>query len=174
MECWSAPTAEAEKFDEPEAMVAAKPGHSLPAIGVAGRRRAQLRLVRDSRSDPLKDAQLTLRLFGDQFEALRALHVSHPEELACHHYLLASQPERRFGSLFATIRHALPPSTFEVRSHLQELTRGKVCQTALARILADSLEQSASQPPLAYVLAWLPSNAGRRRGSPAGCVLANF
>jgi ATP-dependent DNA helicase RecQ len=118
------------------------------------------KLVRDSRSDPLKDAHLTLRLFGDQAEALRALHVSHPEELACHHYLLASQPERRFGSLFATIRHALPPSTREVRSHLQELARGKVCQTSLARILADSLEQPASQPPLAYVLAWLRVSGG--------------
>ena len=45
------------------------------------------KLVRDSINDPLKDAQLSLRLFKDQRDALVSLHTTAPDELACYHYL---------------------------------------------------------------------------------------
>ena len=83
-----------------------------------------------------------------------------PGELACHHFLLASQPRAGVGSFFAKIRGALAPGVQEVRCHIGDISRDKVCPSHLAHILDEALPDSAQHMPLAYVLAWLRVSGG--------------
>lgn len=118
------------------------------------------KLVRDARSDPLKDARLALDLWHDQYQAFATLKESTPDLLACYHYLLTREPRNGVGSFFATLRRALPPKPEAVRTHAEELTRGKVCATAMGRLLERTIADPDACKPLAYVLAWLRVSGG--------------
>lgn len=118
------------------------------------------KLVRDAVSDPLRDAQLALRLWREQFRAFEVLGEQRPEELACHHYLLTRPPEAGAGSLFATVRRALAPTLDEVRGHLRKLCAGKACGTRVEQALDRMLADSEACRALAYVLAWLQVAGG--------------
>ena len=119
------------------------------------------KLVRDTRSDPLKDAQLALRLWHDQFKAFAALQDSAPHELACYHYLLTRDHQNGVGSFFATLRRAVrPPTPDQAKEYAIQLTAGKVC----AVHILDALEGAMSSPDmcksLAYLIAWLRVSGG--------------
>ncbi len=118
------------------------------------------KLVRDARSSPLKDAQLALKLWQDQFDAFAALKAQSPQELACHHFLLTRDPALGYGSFFATVRRAVPPPAGEVRERLLALTAGKVCATRIGTLVDDCLAEPALALPLAYLLAWLRVSGG--------------
>jgi ATP-dependent DNA helicase RecQ len=113
------------------------------------------KLIRDSRSDPLKDAQLSFRLFRDQFAAFQQRHGESPAELACLHFLLAAVPRADYDRLFRVIRGASRPDVSEMRGLVRSLVGGRVCATRLARLLDEDLPQPELHLPLAYVLAWL-------------------
>ena len=113
------------------------------------------KLVRDARSDPLKDAKLALQLWHDQFSAFEGLGASAPEELACHHYLLTRDANAGVGSFFMRLRRARVPTPAEVSVHVARLLAGKVCATAGRNLLAAAIEDATHCKPLAYVLAWL-------------------
>jgi ATP-dependent DNA helicase RecQ len=68
------------------------------------------RLVRDSRSDPLRDCRLSLQLFQDEHDALLALDQASPAELACHHFLLAGGAQGGLDSFFMKLRRAACPA----------------------------------------------------------------
>lgn len=118
------------------------------------------KLVRDSRSKPLDDARLSLKLWRDQFDALGALNTHSPEELACHHFLLTRNPAHGFGSFFTTVRRAMPPGADEVKRHFVALTTGKLCTSAIGAVLDDCLADPSRALPLAYLLAWLRVSGG--------------
>ncbi|GAB1393175.1 RecQ family ATP-dependent DNA helicase [Rhodocyclaceae bacterium] len=113
------------------------------------------KLVRDTRSDPLKDAQLALKLWQDQFDAFKLLGETLPEELACHHYLLTRDPNTGVGSFFATLRRATAPSQDEVRAAARNLLDRKVCATRSAALIAEAIDDTSRCKPLSYLLAWL-------------------
>lgn len=118
------------------------------------------KLVRDARNDPLKDAQLALKLWRDQFEALRLLQQAAPEELACHHYLLTRDAASGIGSFFATLRRAVAPGPEEAALFIRRVTAGKVCAAQLEPVLAEALADEQKAKALAYVLAWLRVSGG--------------
>ncbi|MCB1942270.1 MAG: RecQ family ATP-dependent DNA helicase, partial [Candidatus Accumulibacter sp.] len=118
------------------------------------------KLVRDARNDPLKDAQLALKLWLDQYAAFAALAVSSPDEIACHHFFLTRASQRGVGSFFAKLRAAMPPKACEVREAACRLTTGKVCPTHLAGILEEALVDPAVGRAFSYVLAWLRVSGG--------------
>ena len=118
------------------------------------------KLVRDARNDPLRDAQLSLRLWRDQYAAFEALKASSPEELACHHYFLTRGSRGGVGSFFAKLRGAMPPAPAEVRSAVQHLAHGKVCPNALTSILDEAVADADAGRAFAYVLAWLRVSGG--------------
>ena len=118
------------------------------------------KLVRDARNDPLRDAQLSLRLWRDQYAAFEALKASSPEELACHHYFLTRGSRGGVGSFFAKLRGALPPAPAEVRNAVRHLARGKVCPNALTAILDEAVADADAGRAFAYVLAWLRVSGG--------------
>lgn len=113
------------------------------------------KLVRDSLNDPLKDAQLAFRLFGDQVEAFEQLHRDSPVELACQHFLLSGIPGTDYDRRFRAIRGTARPNPEEVRGHVRLLLGAKVCATRLKRLVEDDLARPENALPLAYVLAWL-------------------
>lgn len=118
------------------------------------------KLVRDSINDPLKDAQLSLRLFKDQRDALVSLHTSAPDELACYHYLMTAVEGNGLPSLFMTIRHAAKPELDQVRTLFKAAVQDKVCSTRLEKLLQEGLINPDMYMPIAYALAWLRVSGG--------------
>ncbi len=118
------------------------------------------KLVRDTINDPLKDAQLSLRLFKDQRDSLVALNKSSPDELACYHYLLTSVEGSGLSSLFMTMRHSSVPEIEQVRQFLKTAVQDKVCSTRLNKLLLEDLATSSMHMPIAYALAWLRVSGG--------------
>jgi len=118
------------------------------------------KLVRDSRSDPLKDAQLALKLWADQYAAFEALKVALPDELACHHFFLSRDVRVGVGSFFASIRGALAPTKDEIRPLLPLLTAGKVCPNQLRVVVDDVMSDIEAGRVFSYVLAWLRVSGG--------------
>lgn len=118
------------------------------------------KLIRDSKSDPLKDAQLALKLWQDQYAAFEALQSSSPDELACHHFLLTRGLTGGVGSFFAKLRGALPPKDAEVRSAIARLTADKVCPQQLGELVDATLASPETGRAFSFVLAWLRVSGG--------------
>ncbi len=118
------------------------------------------KLVRDSRNDPLKDAQLALRLWQDQYVAFEELKASSPEELACQHYLLTRGINGGVGSFFAKLRGALPPTADQVRATVPPLVADKTCPNQLQELLDEALVDVGAGRSFSYVLAWLRVSGG--------------
>ena len=118
------------------------------------------KLVRDSRSDPLKDAQLSFRLWADQHEAFAVLRETSPDELACHHFLLGRAGRSGLGSFFTNIREAMPPTAEDIRRRVPALVHGKVCPNRLQPVLAEALADVEAGLAFSYVIAWLRVSGG--------------
>ena len=119
------------------------------------------KLIRDTRADPLKDAQISLRLWRDQFNAFAALQKNEPQELACYHYLLTREPQNGLGSFFVTLRRApQPPTAAQVQEYAAHLTVGKVCATQIPSVLERAIANPQTCKPLAYLIAWLRVSGG--------------
>lgn len=118
------------------------------------------KLVRDSINDPLKDAQLSLRLFKDQRDAFVFLNTSSPDELACYHYLMTAVEGNGLSSFFMTIRHSAKPELDQVRVLLKTAVQDKVCSTRLEKLRQEDLVNPDMYMPIAYALAWLRVSGG--------------
>lgn len=118
------------------------------------------KLVRDAKNDPLKDAQLALKLWRDQYGAFEALRVSSPDELACYHFFLARDSARGMGSFFAKLRGAMPPKDAEVRAAIIRLTAAKVCPQHLIELVDAAVSSPEIGRAFSYVLAWLRVSGG--------------
>lgn len=113
------------------------------------------KLVRDSRNDPLKDAQLAFKLWSDQRRAFLELQEHSPSELACHHFFLSRNGQGGVGNFFSTLRHAMPPKAEEIGDLVLPLVTGKVCPMQLRQVIAQSLDNHETGHAFAYVLSWL-------------------
>jgi ATP-dependent DNA helicase RecQ len=118
------------------------------------------KLVRDSRSDPLKDAQLALRLWQDEYAAFKALNDSSPQELACHHYFWTRGPNASIGDMLTDLRGVSAPNPDDVRELVRHLTSGRVCPNQLSVLLEDVLHEADPARAFSYVLAWLRVSGG--------------
>ncbi len=118
------------------------------------------KLVRNSRSDPLKDAQLSFRLWADQHEAFTALRETSPDELACHHFFLSRTEHSGLGSFFANIRESMPPKADEIRRLVPALVVDKVCPNRLQQVLDEVLADIDAGWAFSYVIAWLRVSGG--------------
>jgi ATP-dependent DNA helicase RecQ len=102
------------------------------------------KLLTDARNDPLRDAQLSFRLFCDQLAAFEQLHRENPREFACYHFLLSATPKAYYHRLFADISSENSPSPEEVRGYFAALTGEKVCSSRLGRLLQEELTDLAA------------------------------
>ncbi len=102
-------------------------------------------------NNPLLDAQLTLTVFHDQHDALKALNASHPHLLTAWHWLTTQdQTVSGVNRFFIKIRNKLRPTPGEAHSAIAQCLEGRCCITQQAQILGE-----ATHWPLAYALAWL-------------------
>lgn len=110
------------------------------------------------RNDPLKDAQLALKLFRDQHDALKALNETNLHLLAAWHWL-TTQDNAVSGtnSFFTTLRRQPKPSLHEAHAAIRHCMANQACSTQSQRILD---EASGNGWPLAYALAWLSVAGG--------------
>ncbi|MDD2885907.1 MAG: RecQ family ATP-dependent DNA helicase [Dechloromonas sp.] len=118
------------------------------------------KLVRDTRNDPLKDAQLSFQLWSDQRAAFASLLEHSPGELACHHFFLSRQRRGGIGSFFAHLRHAMEPKAEEVCQWVTTLLVGKTCPQQLTSVLDSALVDEDYGRAFSYVLAWLRVSGG--------------
>jgi ATP-dependent DNA helicase RecQ len=109
-------------------------------------------------NDPLKDAQLALKVFRDQHEALKTLNESNPQLLAAWHWLTTQDDSVSGGNnFFMTIRHQPRPSLREAQAAIALCLENQACLTEFRQILDES---SRNGWPLAYALAWLSVAGG--------------
>ncbi|MGB4877111.1 MAG: RecQ family ATP-dependent DNA helicase, partial [Candidatus Competibacter sp.] len=115
-------------------------------------------LKRGRLNDPQLDACLTLEVFRDQQNALRALRQSAPDLLLAWHWLTATQgPTAGLNAFFMTVRHRSRPTEAEAQTAIERFLRGRGCLNHARAILTEAKQHAW---PLAYALAWLSVAGG--------------
>ena len=106
-------------------------------------------LRRGKINDPELDARLTLEVFSNQQEALRAA----PDDLlTAWHWLTSVQDGTGFDWVFTLLRHSGRPSDSEAHGAIRRRLTGNACETYTSEALVIA---SRHGWPLAYALAWL-------------------
>ena len=115
-------------------------------------------LIRNTRNDPLLDAQLALEVFSNQLEKFAE---ADPRLLTAWHWLTGrSRPHNGrngFDLVFSHLRRAPMPSFLEAREDMAAFLEGKGCRSAVENIL-ENLDGHGW--PLAYALAWVSVAGG--------------
>ncbi len=112
-------------------------------------------LVRSRINDPELDARLTLKLFGEQREALAGVSA---DLLSAWHWLCTPDPkglDRALDAMFAALRGAARPTPAEARAAIDRRLEDVACK-AQSRRAAEEGDGWA----LAYALAWLSVAGG--------------
>lgn len=123
----------------------------------AGLKRAQL-------NDPKLDAELTLELLQDQFQALVELHESDPNlALALHWLTTVEEGSIGMGSLFTEVRQSSRPTLQEAQSAIRQRFEGAVCSTHVEQLLG---KLDANPWSMAYAISWLSVAGGNSVVSP--------
>ncbi|MDE2984927.1 MAG: RecQ family ATP-dependent DNA helicase [Gemmatimonadota bacterium] len=123
-------------------------------------------LIRDTLNDPLLDAGLALRVFGDQRDALLKLRHRSPGLLTAWHWLCTFEPQgvdSALNDFFAELRGAQRPRKWEAAHTIRTILQGTACTTHTPEIL-DQIGQHRWS--LAYALAWLSVAGGKSVMSP--------
>ena len=112
-------------------------------------------LKRRQRNNPELDARITLELFGEEREALRA---TPPNLLAAWHWLTTAQDKMSgFDMFFSDLRNSRRPSDTEAHLVIHELLKGSACRTHARDIIKDIHRSGWA---FAYALAWLSVSGG--------------
>ena len=111
-------------------------------------------LTRERRNDPKLDAELALRVFGDQQEQL----LETPSHLmVAWHWLTTADGSPGFDLFFQTLRGAPRPDYAQARGAIRVCLDGVACEVQARRLIADAATHGW---PLAYALAWLSVSGG--------------
>ena len=105
-------------------------------------------------NDPELDARLTLEVFSDQQDALRAAPA---DLLTAWHWLTSVQDGTGFDWVFTLLRHSGRPSDSEAHGAIRRRLTGNACETYTSEALVIA---SRHGWPLAYALAWLSVAGG--------------
>jgi len=113
------------------------------------------KLVRDSLNDPVADARLAMKLFGDQWQTFAEWAVSETDLLSLYHYCLDGDPVNTGITQVLEAIGANPIQAAEALRLLSRFTKERTCRNAFARIARYYLPDPAARPALAYSIAWL-------------------
>ena len=106
-------------------------------------------LKRDCRNDPKLDAELALKVFGNQQEKL----LEAPSHLlVAWHWLTAGDDAPGFDLVFEALRGSPRPTLTEARDAIRTCLKDLACGSQARHLIADTAEHGW---PLAYALAWL-------------------
>ena len=117
-------------------------------------------LKRDRRNDPKRDAELALRVFGDQQTQFRD---TPPHLMTAWHWLAAGDGWAGFDLIFETLRGLPRPTLTEARDAIRSCLTGVACHSQARRLIAEAAEHAAEEKTrwsLAYALAWLSVSGG--------------
>ena len=113
---------------------------------------------------PRLDAELTLRLLSDQYQALEELHQSDPNlSLALHWLTTVETDSIGMESLFSEVRQSPRPTSQETQKAIRERFEGEICRTHAEQLLA---QLDVDPWPMAYALSWLSVAGGNSVVSP--------
>ena len=111
-------------------------------------------LTRERRNDPKLDAEIALRVFGDQQKQL----LETPSHLmVAWHWLTTADGSPGFDLFFRTLRGSPRPDYAQARGAIRTCLDGLACEVQARRLIADATEHGW---PLAYALAWLSVAGG--------------
>ena len=131
--------------------------HLVKQYQDGGLKRAQL-------NDPKLDAELTLGLLKDQYQALRELHETDPKlSLALHWLTTVEKDSIGMESLFSEVRRTPRPTSQETQLAIRQRFEGEICRTHAEQLLA---QLEADAWPMAYALSWLSVAGGNSVVSP--------
>jgi ATP-dependent DNA helicase RecQ len=121
-------------------------------------------LKRSQFNDPKLDAELTLALLKDQYQALRELHEADPNlALALHWLTTVDKDPVGMESLFSEVRQSSRPALQATQSAIRQRFDGEICRTHAEKLLV----QLETNPwPMAYALSWLSVAGGNSVVSP--------
>jgi ATP-dependent DNA helicase RecQ len=115
-------------------------------------------LQRGRLNDPELDARLTLDIFHDQHDALRALNETAPDMLLAWHWLTTAQDSTSgLNAFFSNLRHKPRPNNEEAMAAMARCLADQTCATSSREVIADAANLGW---PLAYTLAWLSVSGG--------------
>lgn len=115
-------------------------------------------LKRGRLNDPELDARLTLEVFRDQYNALKALGEDSSELLLAWHWLTTvAEPTSGLNSFFTLVRDKTRPPEAKALAAVSKFLSGRTCTTSAREVMADVVAQAW---PLAYRLAWLSVAGG--------------
>jgi len=119
-------------------------------------------LLGNRRNDPLLDAELVLRLFGDQENSLKAMQQTSPDLLLAWHWLTTEDASvSGLNRLFMVVRRRSVPRLADAKAALSRLLADVACKPASAQLIEQVAAEAAPIAwPLAYVLAWLSVAGG--------------
>ncbi|MBN1548780.1 MAG: RecQ family ATP-dependent DNA helicase [Syntrophaceae bacterium] len=117
------------------------------------------KLVRQSVNDPVADARLAASIFADQWEAFDQLHQHSPRVLDFYRYCFETVDEQtaRWEGICEVFK-SLGAGAIELEDAiriLNEVTEGKVCNSALRTVSKQYIWDPEECATLAYCIAWL-------------------
>lgn len=125
------------------------------------------KLVRDSLNDPVRDAQLALCLFIEQYRELRIQAMQNPDLVRFYQYCFATHgqetPTRDYRGLAmvcGTLVESPYQSDSEAWAGLIRLGQGKACPTQLRRVADTCWPAGETRGALPYAVAWLQVAGG--------------
>lgn len=124
------------------------------------------KLVKNSKNDPVADANLARAVFEDQVAAFSALNEKEPGLIAFYAFAFesAGSGNKKFElkgifDLFQNLAGRIPDSE-AAKNLFFDLCRGKVCETGLGEIWEDCSGYAGKRQMLAYVLSWIRVSGG--------------
>ena len=124
------------------------------------------KLIKNSKNNPVADANLTWAVFEDQVAAFSVLYRNDPELISF--YAFAFEPfyseDRRLRitgifDLFHSLSKSVP-SKDKAKQIFIEVCREKICSTAFEKIWDGFCDHPQKRPVLAYALSWLRVSGG--------------
>jgi len=128
------------------------------------------KLVKNSKNDPIADANLARAVFEDQMAALSDLKRREPGLIAFYAFAFENFGHgnekfklRGIFDLFHLLSDKKPdtkPDKEEAKTIFQNFAKEKVCRTALGEIWEECFDHAGKRPVLAYVLSWIMVSGG--------------
>ena len=125
------------------------------------------KLVKDTVNDPVADAQLATRLFGEQYDAFRQYTGTEPDLIRFYAYCFRRATDENGASSFQGLADvfdtlARPPmaSVHEAQTIAIGLCDGYACPNLLRRLARESMADDKALPAWAYCVAWLRVSGG--------------
>ena len=125
------------------------------------------KLVKETRNDPVADAKLATRLFGEQYDAFRHKAGTEPDLIRFCAYCFrratdenGAMPFQGLADMFDTLVRPPIASVHEAQTMAVRLCDGYACPNLLRRLVRESLADGKALPAWAYCVAWLRVSGG--------------